>query len=58
MALLRRFGLSILAVVAFNLAMTVVAWTGHEPVDAPFLVAWIAGDFVVSLTALALTERP
>jgi hypothetical protein len=57
MALLRRFGISVLAVVAFNLAMVVVAWTRHEPVDATFLVAWIAGDFVVSLTALALTER-
>jgi hypothetical protein len=33
-------------------------WTGHEPVDVTFLVAWIAGDFVVSLTALARTERP
>jgi hypothetical protein len=45
------------AVVAFNLLMFVLAALGPIPMEAPFLVAWISGDAVVSLAALALTVR-
>jgi hypothetical protein len=45
------------AVVAFNLMMFVLATLGPIPMEAPFLVAWMSGDAVVSLAALALTER-
>ena len=44
-------------VVAFNLLMAVLAMIAGSPIDAAFLVAWIVGDFVLSLLALALTER-
>lgn len=43
-------------VVAFNIMMFVLAATGPVPLEAPLLVAWIAGDFLVSLAALAATE--
>ena len=41
--------------VAFNLLMAVPATIAGSPIDAAFLVAWIVGDFVLSLLALALT---
>jgi hypothetical protein len=43
--------------VAFNLLMLVLAAVGSNPMETPFLVAWITGDAVLSLAALALTER-
>jgi hypothetical protein len=57
MALLRRFGVLVLAVVGFNSAMVVLGAIKQEPVDTAFVIVWIAGDFVVSLMALALSER-
>ena len=45
------------ALVAFNLLMFVIAALGPIPMESPFLVAWIAGDAVLSLAALALTDR-
>lgn len=45
------------ALVAFNLLMLVLAALGPIPMEAPFLVAWISGDAVLSLAALALTEH-
>lgn len=44
-------------VVAFNLLMIGLAAMAEGSIDAPFLVAWIVGDFALSLLALALTER-
>jgi hypothetical protein len=44
-------------VVAFNLLMFVLVAFGQNPMDAPFLVAWMTGDAVLSLGALALTEH-
>jgi hypothetical protein len=46
------------AVVAFNLLMFILAAMGSSPMEAPFLVAWITGDAVLSVAALFLTERP
>jgi hypothetical protein len=43
--------------VAFNLLMFVLAALGPVPMETPFLVAWFTGDAVVTLGALALTER-
>ena len=45
------------ALVVFNLLMFVLAALGPIPMESPFLVAWISGDAVLSLAALALTER-
>ena len=45
------------ALVAFNLLMFVIAALGPRSMESPFLVAWIAGDAVLSLAALALTDR-
>jgi hypothetical protein len=45
------------ALVAFNLLMFVLAALGPVPMETPFLVAWFTGDAVVTLGALALTER-
>ena len=45
------------ALVAFNLLMFVLAALGPIPMEAPFLVAWLTGDAVLTLGALALTER-
>jgi hypothetical protein len=42
---------------AFNLLMFVLAALGPIPMESPFLVAWIGGDAILSLAALALTER-
>ena len=58
MAILRhgRAVAAIAAVVAFNLLMFVIAAVGQGPMETPFLVAWIMGDAVLSLAALALTE--
>ena len=53
----RRAVAAITALVAFNLLMFVLAAVGSSPMDAPFLVAWITGDAVLSLGAMALTER-
>jgi hypothetical protein len=44
------------AVVAFNILMFVLAATGPIPMETPIVVAWIVGDAVVSLAALAVTE--
>jgi hypothetical protein len=44
--------------VAFNIVMIVLAAMSQGPIDTPFVIAWIGGDFVLSLIALALTERP
>jgi hypothetical protein len=41
-----------------DLVMIVLAAMGSSPMEAPFLVAWLAGDAVLSVTALFLTERP
>jgi hypothetical protein len=41
----------------FNLLMFVLAAMGSSPMEAPFLVAWITGDAVLSVAALFLTER-
>jgi hypothetical protein len=43
--------------VAFNLLMFVLAALGPIPMETPFLVAWLTGDAVLTLGALALTER-
>ena len=45
------------AVVAFNLLMFVLAALGPIPMETPFLVTWLTGDAVLTLGALALTER-
>jgi hypothetical protein len=42
------------ALVAFNLLMLVLAAFGPNPMEAPFLVAWFAGDAILSWP-LALT---
>lgn len=52
----RRGVVAAAAVVAFNLLMFVLAAVGSNPIEAAFLVAWITGDAVLSLAALALTE--
>jgi hypothetical protein len=52
----RRAIAAIGAVVAFNVLMFVLAALGQSPMETPLLVAWIAGDAVLSLAALALTE--
>jgi hypothetical protein len=54
----RRGVVAAAAVVAFNLLMFVLAAMGSSPMEAPFLVAWITGDAVLSVAALLLTERP
>ena len=53
----QRRAVAAAVVVAFNILMFVLAATGPLPLEAPLLVAWIVGDFVVSLAALAATER-
>jgi hypothetical protein len=53
----RRVVAAIALVVAFNLLMFVLAAFGQNPMDAPYLVAWMTGDAVLSLGALALTEH-
>jgi hypothetical protein len=59
MDILHRRGIVAAAVVvAFNLLMFVLAAMGSSPMEAPFLVAWITGDAVLSVAALFLTERP
>jgi hypothetical protein len=52
----RRAVAAIAALVAFNLLMFVFAAVGEGPMETPFLVAWITGDAVLSLAALAFTE--
>jgi hypothetical protein len=54
----RRGVVAAAAPVAFNLLMFVLAADGQKPMDAPFLVAWMMGDAVLSVAALFLTERP
>ena len=46
------------ALVAFNLLMFLLAAVGQNPMDAPFLVAWMTGDAILSFAAVFLTERP
>ena len=59
MGVLHRRGIiAAAAVVAFNLLMFVLAALGPIPMEAPFLVAWITGDAILSVAALFLTERP
>jgi hypothetical protein len=53
----RRAVAAVALVVAFNLMMFVLAASGQTPMDAPYLVAWLTGDAVLSLAALALTEH-
>jgi len=53
----RRGVVAAAALVAFNLLMFVLAAVGQNPIDAPFLVAWMTGDAVLSFAALALTEH-
>jgi hypothetical protein len=53
----RRGNVAAAAVVAFNLLMFVLAALGPIPMETPFFVAWFAGDAVLTLGALALTER-
>jgi hypothetical protein len=58
MGVLHRRGIiAAAAVVAFNVLMFVLAALGPIPMEAPFLVAWMSGDAVLSLAALAFTER-
>jgi hypothetical protein len=52
----RRVVAAIAAVVAFNLLMFVLTAIRQGPMEAPFPVAWIMGDAVLSLAALALAE--
>jgi hypothetical protein len=59
MGVLHRRGIiAAAAVVAFNLLMFILAAMGSSPMAAPFLLAWITGDAVLSVAALFLTERP
>jgi hypothetical protein len=58
MGVLHRRGIVAAAVVAFNLLMFVLAAMGSSPLEAPFLVAWITGDAVLSVDPLYLTECP
>ena len=53
----RRAVAGIAGLVGFNLLMFVLAAVGSSPLETPLLVAWISGDAVLSLAALALTER-
>lgn len=53
----RRAVAGIAALVVFNLLMFVLAAVGSSPMETPFLVAWIMGDAVLTLAALAVTER-
>ena len=53
----RRDVVAAAVLVTFNLLMFVLAAVGSNPMETPFLVAWITGDAVLSLAALALTER-
>jgi hypothetical protein len=43
-------------VVAFNILMFVLAATRPIPMETPLVVAWIVGDAIISLVALAVTE--
>ena len=52
----RRGVVAAAALVAFNLLMFALAAVGQTPMETPLLVAWITGDAVLSLAALALTE--
>jgi hypothetical protein len=52
----RRAVAAIAALVSFNLLMFILAAVGSSPMETPLLVAWITGDAVLSLAALALTE--
>ena len=52
-----RSVVAVATVVAFNLLMVLLAVIGQVPISAPFVVLWLVGDFVLCLTALALTER-
>jgi hypothetical protein len=52
-----RLSIAAAALVAFNIVMIVLAAMSQGPIDTPFVIAWIGGDFVLSLIALALTER-
>ena len=45
------------AVVTFNLLMVLLAAIGDAPIDTPFVVLWIVGDFVLCLLALVAIER-
>jgi uncharacterized membrane protein len=59
MGVLHRRGIvAAAAVVAFNVLMFVLAALGPIPMEAPFLVAWITGDAVLSIAALFISERP
>jgi hypothetical protein len=53
----RRGIVAAAALVTFNLLMFVLAAIGSYPMEAPFLVAWITGDAVLTLAALAFTEH-
>jgi hypothetical protein len=53
----RRGVVAAAVLVAFNLLMFVLAAVGSNPMETPFLVAWITGDAALTLGALALTER-
>jgi hypothetical protein len=53
----RRGVIAAAALVAFNVVMFVLAAAGSNSIEAPFLVAWITGDAVLTLAALAITER-
>ena len=58
MGVLHRRGIvAAAAVVAFNLFMFVLAALGPIPMEPPIFVAWFTGDAVLTLGALALTER-
>jgi hypothetical protein len=53
----RRGVIAAAALAAFNVVMFVLATVGSNPIETPFLVAWITGDAVLTLAALAITER-
>jgi hypothetical protein len=47
----------VVVVVAFNIALVVLAASAAAPIGTPSFLAWFVGDFALSLLALALTER-
>jgi hypothetical protein len=49
--------IAVATVVAFNLLMVLLAAIGQAPIATPLFVLWFVGDLVLSLAALALTER-
>jgi hypothetical protein len=47
----------VVVVVAYNIAMVVLAASAAAPIGTPLFLAWFLGDFALSFLAVALTER-